>query len=264
MKTGIFYWFGYPLPMDERFKLIASAGFDNVLLWWGDQYANDDGPKEKLPDLARKAGLFIENIHTDFDNAYYIWLDNADGEGIFNRYFKDIEDCKKYDIPAMVVHLTNGYNFPPPGKAGLDRLKRLVEKAEKCNVTIALENLRKTSYLDFAFKQIDSPKLKLCYDSGHENCFTKEGDVLDRFGDKLICLHLHDNDGSGDQHMLPGEGTINWPELIQKLKNCNFNGSVTLEANNDFPEKYKNYSAEQFLSRAYAEAGRIADKLTKI
>jgi hypothetical protein len=30
MKTGIFYWFGYPLPIPERLKLIAAAGFDNV------------------------------------------------------------------------------------------------------------------------------------------------------------------------------------------------------------------------------------------
>ena len=69
MKTGIFYWFGYNVPMAERFKLIASGGFDNVLLWWGDQFRETDRPKEELPDLARKAGIFVENIHTDFDTA---------------------------------------------------------------------------------------------------------------------------------------------------------------------------------------------------
>ena len=260
MKTGIFYWFGYRTPIQERFKLIASAGFDNTILWWGDQFSDDDGPKEELLKLAERAGLFVENVHTDFANASCIWLDNAEGEEVYGRYLKNIEECRRHEIPAMVVHLTNENNFPEPGSTGLDRIKRLAEKAEKCNVTIALENLRRTLYLDFIFKNTDSPALKLCYDSGHENCFSKEGDVLDRFADKLYCLHLHDNDGKSDQHKIPGEGSINWPDLIRKLKQCNYTGSITLEADFNDPAKYREFTAQQFLSRAYLAAVKIAEQ----
>ena len=263
MNTGIFYWFGYRLPMPQRFKLIASTGFNNVMLWWGDQFSGEDGLKEKLPDLARSAGLFVENIHTDFENANSFWIDDATGQAVYERYMKDVEDCRTFNIPAMVVHLSSGDEQPRlPDNIGLERLKKIVGKAEKCDVNIAVENMRIIGPLDFVFEKIDSPKLTLCYDSGHENCLTKKVDVLKKHGDRLNCLHLHDNDGVTDQHMIPGEGTINWNELAKKLKDCNFNGSVTLEVYNDFPEKYKNYSAEQFLSRAYDRAKEIAGKIT--
>jgi len=30
----IYDWFGYELPIKERYRLIKEAGFDGVLLWW--------------------------------------------------------------------------------------------------------------------------------------------------------------------------------------------------------------------------------------
>lgn len=32
-KSGIFSWFGFPIPMEERLRMIKDAGFDSVLLW---------------------------------------------------------------------------------------------------------------------------------------------------------------------------------------------------------------------------------------
>jgi sugar phosphate isomerase/epimerase len=58
-------------------------------------------------------------------------------------------------------------------------------------------------YIDNIFKNIKSDRLKFCYDSGHENCFTPGADFLAKYGDKLAALHHHDNDGSSDQHLLP-------------------------------------------------------------
>lgn len=40
ISTGIYYWFGYQIQNNERFKLIKEANFDNVLLWWGDEFAS--------------------------------------------------------------------------------------------------------------------------------------------------------------------------------------------------------------------------------
>ncbi|HAN22098.1 MAG TPA: hypothetical protein DCP51_10615 [Clostridiales bacterium] len=33
-----FYWFGYDLPIKERYWLIKEAGVDGILLWWSDYY----------------------------------------------------------------------------------------------------------------------------------------------------------------------------------------------------------------------------------
>ena len=255
MQTGIYYTsFGFPLRNRERFNLIASSGFDAVSFWWGKTYIEIDGPKEELPDLARKAGLFVENVHSDFEGAGLLWTDEAGGEEILKRYMKDVEDCHRFNIPAMVMHLTQGNNPPPPGEQGISRIKRLVDLAEKLNVNIALENLRKPEYLGYVYERINSDKLKFCYDSGHENCFSKKGDLLDTYGDKLIALHLHDNDGISDEHRLPGEGTIDWNDLARKIKKLNYRGQISLEVINSSSGKYAKTSMEQFLAKAIQKA----------
>ncbi len=68
-KTGIYYWFGYPIENKERFRLIKEVGFNNVLLWWGDEFAEYDGDKNHLPEMARSFGLEVENVHAPFDKT---------------------------------------------------------------------------------------------------------------------------------------------------------------------------------------------------
>jgi hypothetical protein len=60
----IYDWFGYALPIKERYQLIKEAGFEGVLLWWSEYL--DRGDYRSGPQIAREAGLFIENIHTPF------------------------------------------------------------------------------------------------------------------------------------------------------------------------------------------------------
>lgn len=45
----------------------------------------------------------------------------------------------------------------------------------------------------------------------------------------IINIHLHDNDGSFDQHKIPGEGTINFKPIMKALKEINYNALITLE-----------------------------------
>jgi sugar phosphate isomerase/epimerase len=258
MYTGMCFWFGFPIPSKERFKLIASVGFDNVFFWWGDHYLDIDGPKEKLPELARNVGLSVENIHTDFEHTNLLWVDKLGWEDVLNRYIASVDACYNYQIPTMILHLTNGDNPPAASDLGIARIKRIVERAEQKNINIALENLRKPEYLDYVYERIKSDNLKFCYDSGHENCFSKKGDLLDKFGNKLIALHLHDNDGTDDQHRIIGEGNVNWVEITKKLKKYGYHGSISLEVTNEFSLLFKDLSAENFLVKAYKHAEELA------
>jgi len=107
----------------------------------------------------------------------------------------------------------------------------MIKLGEKYNINIAFENLRNLDYIDYIFDNIKSDKLKMCFDSGHANAFTKNIDTFpfDKYQDKIICLHLHDNDGENDLHLPPFNGNIKWEELIKKLKGINYQGPLTLE-----------------------------------
>ena len=45
----------------------------------------------------------------------------------------------------------------------------------------------------------------------------------------LSALHVHDNDGRGDNHWLPGQGVIDWSDFSKALGEIGFEGTVSLE-----------------------------------
>ena len=262
MKTGIYHWFGYGIEPRTKYKMIRDAGFDNVLLWWGDEYENETGKKEHLPDLARNAGLFVENVHVPFENVNSLWTETHNTKDVLLQYISCIKDCATYEIPTIVFHLTYTGTPPPYSQWGLSNILSIKTAAEKYGVNIAFENLRRPDYIDYVFENIDSERFKLCYDTGHENCFSKT-DMLEKYGERLIALHLHDNLGSHDDHLIPGDGEIDWQDVARKIKNTGFCGSVTLECTNTGQELYKDMSAEEFLKRSYESAQEIIKLMEK-
>ncbi|MDD4111547.1 MAG: hypothetical protein PHC56_00750 [Herbinix sp.] len=84
-------WFGYGLPYKERYELIKEVGFDGVLLYWSDKFGNLD--YKHNAELARREGLFVENIHISFDNINDLWLDNLSGNEITDYLIQCVDDC---------------------------------------------------------------------------------------------------------------------------------------------------------------------------
>ena len=244
--------------MEELYRMIRRAGFDGVMLWWNNEFRGN--VYRNAPLLARKAGLYIENLHTPFEDVNNLWLDTLDGDAIAECFLRCVADCAEFEIPTMVVHLSDGDHPPPYNTRGLNRIKRIVEKAEKSNVNVAFENLRRTDYLAFVLEQVDSPRAGFCYDIGHHNCRTPNDDVLSAFGSRLMALHLHDNDGriigagEEDQHRLPFDGTIDWPATMRKISENAYSGAVALEVIN---WGYENLSAEAFLHMAFERAKQL-------
>jgi sugar phosphate isomerase/epimerase len=255
-KYSIYTWYGFPVDSRRNFKLIKAAGFDGVLLWWSDEYNGGDGDKLIQMESARNHGLFIENIHTPFWGVNELWRDNLAGEHHTGILTKCIAECGEYEIPVAVVHVSGGDNPPPPGRIGLERIKRLVGLAEAKKVNLALENLRHPEYLDYIFGRIQSERLGFCYDSGHANCYSPDQDLLARYGAKLMALHLHDNDGTGDRHQIPGEGNIDWQQVKAGLRRIGYEGAIALEVIKNRPDGDVE-TPEQYLERVFSAANRI-------
>lgn len=262
-RKSIFSWFGFGIPMEERFRLIKNTGFDSTFLWWGDEYSEVDGPRLQIPETARMQGLYIENVHLPFSGANFLWTEDLESDDLMNVYRKGLMECAEQNIPTAVLHVTDGSNPPPITELGLVRIRKLVELAEQKSVNIALENLRKPEYLAYILEKIHSDRLGFCFDSGHQHCRTPDIDFLSLYGSRLMALHLHDNDGTEDQHLVPGEGAIDWNRLCRGLKSTGYNGAVALEVTNEFSQFRGKESAEEFLMRAYESADVITQNLSE-
>jgi sugar phosphate isomerase/epimerase len=251
----IYDWFGYELPIKERYQLIKEAGFDGVLLWWSDGFGRGglgQSDYRNGPGIAREAGLFIENIHTPVQSQDNLWLDNLDGEALTDCYLQCIADCAEFEIPTMVVHLPNEDN--PHNALGLDRIKRITEKAEQLGVNVAMENLRNLSNVAYVLEQVDSPRIGFCYDCGHHYHYYPGNDLLSRYGSRLMALHLHDDNGSHAQHGLPFDGSIDWETTMKNIAETNYSGATAIEAMN---WDYEDLSAKEFLQEAFERAKRL-------
>ena len=65
---------------------------------------------------------------------------------------------------------------------------------------------------------------------GHRHCRTPWVNYIEKYGHRLITLHVHDNNGAEDEHLLPFDGTVNWREEASLIAKSAYRGSLTLES----------------------------------
>ncbi len=217
---GFFSWFGYPLPIEDRMRLIAEAGFARVSIWLGGEEACvSEGRPADLCAAAGRAGLAVECAHAPYEGCNLLWNeDNRVAAPIVDGLRTWVCFCGGNRIPILVAHLSRGHDPPSPTTRGLDRLADLVEEAARSAVVIALENVRSNTALDRALTEIESPHLGFCYDSSHDFMHAAHPtEILRRWGGRLAFTHLSDNDGTRDCHWLPGRGTVDWAAVAAAM-----------------------------------------------
>ena len=237
----------------DTIKAIKQAGFNGVFVQW---YDEDWQPSEQEQvDLCKKLGLEIEFAHLGYQNMNDIWLDNQIGEDLANRYIKNLDECKKNNIKMVVIHLQSKFEAPSPNEIGLERFKKVITHAEQLGIKIAFENTKIQGYLEYILDNVNSDYVGICLDVGHWHCNFKDKLNWERFQNKIYAVHLHDNFGGRDEHLLPFDGSIDWNFVIRKLKESNYSGPITLES--CYRNDYIKMSIEDFYKTSYQKATEI-------
>jgi sugar phosphate isomerase/epimerase len=144
-----------------------------------------------------------------------------------------------------------GYHFGDVQRrrfAACERIKRLAERAEQSELTLFFENHNKEPeyaeihYMPYNieqtrwfFDEIQSPYFKWAFNVAHAH-LVPEGwcGFLDAFGANNIGqVRLNDNRGDYEVHLVPGEGTIDFPALFDKLRQRGYTGWFSLGFGND-------------------------------
>jgi len=164
-----------------------------------------------------------------------------------------LEKCIRLadQLPAryITLHLGNFHRSAAwynPRQQALERLVRVLAKllpvCEINHVCLALENVvpiapeagfaflgdNINDFL-YIFSCFKSAYLKLCLDIGHAH--TAEGTLayVEKLGTKIIGAHFHDNQGSHDEHLEVGKGTVPWKALAAALEKIGFYGPFVSE-----------------------------------
>ena len=238
----------------QTINAIKVAGFTNVFVYWfGD---NPSCTKEKQLSYIREQGLNVIFAHLGYENINSIWEPDEKGDLLVLDYLKDLDECSQNNIPMVVMHLST----PPRGndynEIGQARIKKIVDYAESLGIKIAFENTRIGGYLEPLLANIPNENVGLCYDAGHNHVGINDKIDLSVFKNRIIAVHLHGNDTSSDQHLLPFDGTINWEDEINKLIENGYDGPITLEI--VYAGRYTNISLTEYYKEAYRNALIIA------
>ncbi len=272
-KIGLGLGTNFDIPLYDQVKILADIGFD---AFFSD--AQDDSEHSALhyAKLARETGLIYQSVHAPFYQMADLWHDdNERAQAALGVLLDCLDDCKRAEVPIMIVHTFIGFDEHNPNDIGIERFGQLVKSAEGSGVKIAFENTEGEEYL---FALMDAFKsnsaVGFCWDSGHEMCYNRSKDLLDMFGNRLLGTHLNDNLGitdtnrifwTDDLHLLPFDGKADWQYNVDRLKKCGFDGVLTFElTRNSKPDrhendKYKQMEPTEYLKEVYRRAKKIAE-----
>lgn len=149
--------------------------------------------------------------------------------------------------PWVVLHPTNisrdeNESFSDTLAYNVRFYQKLIPVLEQTGVGIALENMiarrpgqhfSKPEQLVELIDTLNHPLVGACWDTGHgHNSQLEQAASIVTLGSRLKALHIQDNDGKADQHLLPYAGTIRWNEVVQALKTIGYAGDFAYEAHN--------------------------------
>jgi sugar phosphate isomerase/epimerase len=138
---------------------------------------------------------------------------------------------------------SNGTGDNIPSEAWLERSVAAWSKvAQIAPARLFLENTHETSPMPLTAllsrltdNHTGRHNIALCFDIGHWHCFAGGSALhnleewIHAFGPWLGHLHLHDNDGTADQHLGLGCAKIPFADFFTLLRNLNLAPGFTLE-----------------------------------
>ncbi len=194
-------------------------------------------------DIARMGKLLAERSLATFTHGPFLGLDIASLDAHIAEYSaaclaRGLEVTAGLGGPVMVVHTSYSPRF---SRAGLRewlgnwsvRMGPILEKARGLGVRIALENVweERPEELARLIEVLPDRDAMVCLDTGHLAAFSRRpvGRWWEALGDRVAALHLHDNDGSSDDHLPPGRGIFDFPALAEILRGCASRPLMTFE-----------------------------------
>lgn len=188
----------------------------------------------KFAEFLGDLGISVPQGHLAFPTAF------CTDDSFIDKLVREIELFCAIGIKNAVLHCDYMANveisYEKRRELNIVKLREIAEKIEHLDITLCLENLcRHTMSIDeilYIIDKVGSDKFGICLDTGHLNVnkSTSQRDFILKAGKYLKALHIHDNDGSGDQHLMPyGKGQIDFDEIVSALRTIDYEGLFNYE-----------------------------------
>jgi sugar phosphate isomerase/epimerase len=233
---------------------IAAHGFETIELFATRTHFDYHNPAAvaDLQQWLAEAGLTLHGIHAPVMTAY----EGARGIGPLSLASCDpdararavaetehaLHIARRIPVKVLTTHLglprTATERAPADGRAAARRsIEELQCVAGPLGVQIAVEVIpnelsRAGSLVHFVEDDVDGLEgraVGICLDFGHAHMDGDLIDAIETVSEHFVTTHLHDNRGRADDHLVPFEGTIDWPAALTAIQKVGYDGTLMFE-----------------------------------
>lgn len=231
-----------------------------------------------LKQAVENAGLVFSQMHAAF--PIYVPDNEPVTEYMCMSVEKSLAVAAFFNCPALVVHpWSTRKGKEMEREVNLNLYRRFIPFARQYGVKVCLENMFNVLhgnriegscstaedacwYIDKLNEEAGEDLFGFCFDIGHATVLHRDTRAfVQTLGHRLTCLHLHDNNGDADLHVMPFtqlpvrgvalKSATDWEGLFKGLREIGYKGNLSFEASKSFsvfpeethPELLSLYSA---------------------
>lgn len=194
--------------------------------------------RRRIDDL----GIEPYSLHAPFaDDIDITSLDEGRRRHARDELSRAADAAGTLGVHYLVIH-------PGPEKGGFPEEQRfqrmenaagvLTEISRACrqrDVGLVLENMLphlfsgRVRELLWILGALETTQVGICLDTGHAHLSGDLRTVAHKLSGHLWMMHATDNHGERDDHLPPGEGQIDWQQLLRQMADSRFSGAIILE-----------------------------------
>ena len=227
---------------------MASFGFETVELFATRTHFDYHNPAAvaDFQQWLAEAGLELHAVHAPIGESFTagrwgppLTLASADPDTrarAMEETERALRIARRIPFRVLVAHLglprsSTVENSRDGARRSIDELQRL---AAPLGVRVALEVIpnelsRAGSLVHFIEQVLDDETVGICLDFGHAHMDGDLVDAIETVSEHVITTHVHDNRGRTDDHLVPFEGTIDWPAALTAVLKVGYDSTLLLE-----------------------------------
>jgi sugar phosphate isomerase/epimerase len=238
----------------QHLEEMAAYGFEAVEVFATRSHFDyhDASAIETLAGWLEEAGLRLHGIHapiTDRLGAGDQWgrtfsiaaSDAARRQDALKEVEASLAIVRRIPADVVVLHLGVPDAKQGAGDNSRDAMLRSVDAIQKltrdAGVRLALEVIpnalsKPDAIVRLLEDDLSSSDAGICLDFGHAYLMGDVVDAVEQVSGHLISTHVHDNRRLKDDHLVPFDGTIDWPSALMAVQKVGYEGALLFEVAN--------------------------------
>lgn len=272
-----------PYGMEEGLKMLKEAGFEaidysitqNAMDWEEEPFIDPSSPAfaehfKKIAKTVRDSGLEMHQCHAPYakptfsDPEFYARLQKQIIRSVYAAAYMECPYIVAH--PVLDVAFCHGQNKELARQTSLDYFSAIAPVLQETGVTMCIENLffyiRETKEWAICYgstgeelrdlidtlNEMHGSHFAACVDTGHAVVAGQDpAEIIRTLGSRIKVLHIQDNLGVKDEHLIPTEGKIDWKSVAEALHDVGYTGTFNFEVMKPFDALHADtFSRETF------------------